>query len=106
MLEFLGNKVEEMFLSKGHVWRAGSQGKPANVVLWHLFKKSFKSSRQRGVNLTLESFVIHRRSQDGAVAGIQVNEGRIVYEILLQLCVQMRMGRIFQIMVYMQPTRR
>ena len=106
MLEFLGNKVEEMFLSKGHVWRAGSQGKPANVVLWHLFKKSFKSSRQRGVNLTLESFVIHRRSQDGAVAGIQVNEGRILDEILLQLCVQMRMGRIFQKVVYMQPTRR
>ena len=95
-----------MFLSRGHVWRAEFQGRPANVVLWHLFKKSFKSSRQREVNLTLESFVIHRRSQDGAVAGIQVNEGRIVYEILLQLCVQMRMGRIFQRVVYMQPTRR
>ena len=79
MLEFLGNKVEEMFLSKGHVWRAGSQGKPANVVLWYLFKESFRSSRQRGINITRESFASHRRLQDGAVAWIQVKEGRIAY---------------------------
>ena len=63
-----------MFLSKGHVWRAGSQGKPANVVLWHLFKKSFKSSHQRGVNVTLESLVSHRGLQDSAVAGVQARD--------------------------------
>ena len=68
-----------MFLSRGHVWITGSQGKPANVVLWHHIKESFKNIRQRGVNVALESFVSHRRLQDSAVAGIHVNEGRIAY---------------------------
>ena len=67
-----------MFLSRGHVWRAGSQGKPANVVLWHHIKGSFKNIRQRGVNVTLESFVSHRRLQDSAVG------------IRIQLCFQLR----------------
>ena len=58
--------------------------KPANVFLWHLFKESFKRSRQRGMNVTLESFASHRRSQDSAVAGIQVKRGTdSVFEILL-----------------------
>ena len=68
-----------MFLSRGHVWITGSQGKPAKVFLWHHIKESFKNIRQRGVNVALESFVSHRRLQDGAVAGIQVNEGRRAY---------------------------
>ena len=73
MLEVLGNEVEEMFSSRDHVWRAGSQGKPANVVLGHHIRESFKNIRQRGVNVALESFVSHRRLQDSAVAGIHVN---------------------------------
>ena len=63
-----------MFLSRGHVWRAEFQGRPANVVLWHLFKKSFKNSHQRGVNVTLESLVSHRGLQDSAVAGVQARD--------------------------------
>ena len=48
------------------------------------FKESFKRSRQRGINVTLESFASHRRSHDSAVAGIQVKRGTdSVFEILL-----------------------
>ena len=49
-----------------------------------IFKESFKRSRQRGINVTLESFASHRRSHDSAVAGIQVKRGtNSVFEILL-----------------------
>ena len=94
-----------MFLSRGHVWRAEFQGRPANVVLWHLFKKSFKSSHQRGVNVTLESLVSHRDYKTVQLMGYKPGTNSVI-EILLQLCIQMRVGRIFQRVVYMQPTRR
>ena len=42
-----------------------------------ILRKAFKNSRQRGVYVTFESFVDHRRLQDSAVAGIHVNEGRL-----------------------------
>ena len=66
-----------MFLSRGHVWPG-----PKNSQLTRsrgIFKESFKRSRQRGINVTRGSFASHRRSQDSAVAGIQVNEGRRAY---------------------------
>ena len=39
------------------------------------FKESFKRSRRRGINVTCGSFASYRRSQDSAVAGIQVKRG-------------------------------
>ena len=58
----------------GRVPRIASQRGPVAF-----FKESFKRSRQRGINVTRGSFASHRRSQDSAVAGIQVNEGRRAY---------------------------
>ena len=69
--------VEELFLSRDHVWRAGSQGSQQTWSCGIILRKAFKNSRQRGVYVTFESFVDHRRLQDSAVAGIHVNEGRL-----------------------------
>ena len=79
LLEVLGNEVEEMFSSRDHVWRVGSQGSQQTWSCGIILRKTFKNSCQRGANVTLESFVGHRRLQDSAVAGIHVNGGRIAY---------------------------
>ena len=58
----------------------GEPGPKESQQMWScgiILRKAFKNSRQRGVYVTLESFVGHRRLQDSAVAGIHVNEGRL-----------------------------